>query len=465
MEPSPLAGLKSRFFNWGEKVFGSSSMSFEQILHLLWPLLLDQLFMRILNVLNTTMVSSYGPEAVSAVSIIDSFNYFIANLFIAIATGCTVVVAQFCGRGDRHTASEATAQAVTSSVLIAIFGTAAMLIFPNNVIGFLLGSADPLMQEYARIFLIGSAISYPFFAIIQTILGAMRGSGATKASVYFSSGLNLLNVLLNVLLLFVFRYGVLGLAISTVLSRVIFAVITFIYMLRSNNEFKLKLSNFFVPDMQLQKSILYVAVPTGLEQVFFHAGRILTQVFVVSYGTMSATANAIALPFSNFLQVGGATMQIGVVTIVGQCIGAGRTDEAKRYLKIITLSGVALSAIISLIFAPLLPGFISLYNLPEEAYNKAFWTCILILIATPFTWPGSFIVPAGLRAAGDAGFTSIVSLFCMWIIRVAMGYILGGVLKMDLYGIWIAMLLEWSIRTGIFIVRGRGSKWYQHRVI
>lgn len=465
MEQPPLTRLRTRILGWGNRVYGSSSLDFPQILQLLWPLLLDQLFMRILNVLNTTMVSSYGPEAVSAVSIIDSFNFFVINFFVAIATGCTVVVAQYCGRGDRHTANEAAAQAVGSSVLMALLVCLVLVLFPDFVIGLLLGKADPLMQEHARTFLIGSAISYPFYAMIQTILGAMRGAGATKASVYFSSGLNLANVLGNVVFLNIFRFGVLGLSISTVASRVIFAGLSLLYMLRSNRELALRPQNFLVPNLPLQRSILYVALPTGLEQVFFHAGRILTQVFVVGYGTMSATANAIVLPFSSFLQVCGSTMQMGIVTIVGQCIGAGKTGEAKRYIKIITLTGVVTSALVSLIFVPILPGFLSLYNLPGEAYHKALWTCILVLVGTPVTWPGSFIVPAGLRAAGDAGYTSVVSMLCMWLIRVLLGYFLGTVMGFDLYGIWIAMFAEWIIRSVIFGIRSRGDRWLSHKVI
>lgn len=458
-----LLAIREKLAGWGERTYGSQTISLAQIVRLMWPLFLDQLFMRALSLLNTSMVSSYGPEAVSAVSVIESFNFFLSNIFIAIATGCTVVVAQFCGRGDRQSARETAAQAVSASVLAALIIAAGILLYLNPIIQGLFGEAVPLMHEYAKTFLIGSALSYPFFALIQTVVGAMRGSNNTKASLIFTTGLNVLNLLCNVLFLNIFRFGVFGLAVSILLSRVILAAPTLIYLLRTGEG--LRLNYFFFPNLRLQRSIFYIAAPACLEQVFFHAGRILTQVFVVGYGTMSAAANAITLSFNALTQVGAATISIGIVTVVGQCVGAGDIKAAKHYIKVLTFTGIAVSSLMALFFIPILPFLLLLYNLPDEAYAIAFRMNILALAATPFTWPESFIVPAGLRAAGDVTYTSIVALICMWIVRVGFGYFLGTVRGYHLMGIWVATLLEWAVRALFFALRSKGDKWYRHKVI
>ena len=458
-----------RHSNWllrlVDKGIGGGVMPAQQLLGLLFPLFLDQLFLRIISTLNTSMISSYGVEALSTVSLVDSLNNLMVNLFIGISTGCTVVVAQYFGRRDKKKAVLTAAQAMTSSVGAALVIMTVILLFTRPIANVLCGDGNALFQEYSALFLRASAISYPFFAMIQTGLGAMRGSGDTKTSVYFSTAFNLLNVLFNILFLNVFRFGVLGLSISLVASRAIVAIALLWYMLHSNDENPLRLKHFFNIIPAIQKSIMTVAIPVGLEQIFFHGGRTLVQMYIARLGMMSTAANAAALPFSAILQLLPNTLQMGLVTVAGQCIGAGLIDETKRYIKRFANAAVWTGVFTSVISAFLLPAFLGLYNLPPEAYRMAFIVCIITLVLTPFTWSVSFVYPNGLRAAGDARYTSMVALVCMWSVRVGGGYLIGIVLGYGLYGFWIAMFLEWAVRSVFFASRLRGDKWYRHRVI
>ena len=455
---------QNRFMRMLEKFLGGTVITLPQLFSLIFPLFLDQLFVRAISMLNTSMISSYGTQAISAVSMVDSVNNLMVNLFMAISTGCTVVVAQYCGRRDRENANLTVAQSVTSSVAIALVISLPMIIFPVKVIGLLFGKGDELFQDYAVTFLAASAISYPFFAVIQTILGAMRGSGNTKVSVYFSTGLNVLNVLLNIIFLNVFHFGIWGLSISLIVSRAVTAIVIMFYVMRSGNDYPLKASHFFRLKMNIQRSVMTVAVPTGLEQVFFHGGRIVTQMFIVGFGTISTASNAVAMSFSGFLQLPGATMMMAVVTIAGQCIGAGKIDEAKFYIKRITLLAIIGSGIVSVILGATLPIFLSFFTLPPEAYQLTMKLCIMNFILTPLVWPSSFVTPNGLRAAGDARYTSAIALLTMWIVRVLSGYIFGVVLGFGIMGVWAAMFLEWLVRSVFFLTRIRTDKWY-HPVI
>jgi len=449
----------------GEKTFGGVCMNFRQICDLLWPLFIDQIYLQGINLANTAMIASYGPEAISAVSIVGAFNVFVTSVFIAIATGCAVVVAQYFGRREHENARKAAAQAIVSTLMLTIIISTVIFIFKDTVIMLLLGKGEPLTQEYARIFLIGQTVSFPLYGLMQTVMSALRGAGNTKASIFFSTGINTLNVVLNVLFLYVFRLGVVGLALSVILCRVAFALISILYMLHRKNILYTPLKYYLTFDIPLQLSILFVALPTGLEQIFFHGGRILTQVFIVSFGTASTAANAVGITLNGMLMITGNTLSMALLTITGQCIGMGNIDEAKRYIKLATNTGIVTSAFTSLLILPFVKTYINFYNLSPEVDKIAYGLCLMLLVGTPMTWCVSFITPCGLRAGGDATFSSVVSLICMWSVRVGIGYVLGVIMGYGVYGVWTAMFTEWAIRGVIFHFRARGSKWYRHDVI
>ena len=448
-----------------EKYAGGPCMSGRQILDLLWPLFIDQVYLQGITLINTAMISSYGPEAISAISIIGSFNVFVTNLFVAVATGCAVVVAQYCGRGEPHNASKSAAQAITSTFVITLAVSAALYFMTDAVNELLLGKGAPLTKEYARVFLAGNILSFPLFGITQTVMSALRGAGNTKASIFFSAGINTLNVLLNAVLLYAFNLGVLGLSASVIACRLVFAVLSILYMLYPKNPLYTPPRHYFAVNLPLQRSIMYVAVPTGLEQVFFHGGRIVTQVFIVGFGTMSTAANAVATTYNGLLSVAGSTISAALLTVAGQCVGMGDVEEARKYIFKSTNAGTVACLLTSLISLPLIHPMLAIYNLPPEAYGPAYKASLMVLVGTPITWCFSFVTPSGLRAGGDATFSSVVSLICMWSIRVGLGYLLGVVFRLDLYGIWIAMFTEWAVRGVIFHVRTTGSKWYRHSVI
>jgi putative MATE family efflux protein len=446
-----------------DKHFSSDVMSVPQIIGLIIPLFIEQVLIRVIMMLNSTMVASYGPEAVSAVSMVDSLNNLIINFFVAVATGCTVVVAQYYGRKERENASLTAAQATGSAVLMAILICGILLVFEDQVIGLFFGQGDPLFQEYCATYLMACAISYPFYALIQTAIGAMRGSGNTRTSLYFSVALNALNILFNFIFLNVFRLGILGISISVIACRVLVAGFTLFYMLRSNDE--LKPIHFVKPIFSIQRSVMMVAIPNGLEQLFFHGGRMLTQIFIVGFGTMSTAANAVSFNFQSLTQIVGGTMQLAIVTIAGQCIGAGRVDLVKWYMKNICLASIAGTAVLALIGGLLLPPYVGLFDLPAEANEMALVISYVSLIAVVAFWTTSFVLPGVLRAAGDGNYTSISALLSMWLVRVVLGYVLGVRLGFGIYGVYAAMFIEWPVRSVFYMLRLRGDKWYRHRVI
>ena len=215
----------------------------------------------------------------------------------------------------------------------------------------------------------------------------------------------------------------------------------------------------------LQKSILFIGLPTGTEQIFFNGGKILTQTFIVALGTASMTANAIANSITMLFYIPGNAAQLAAVTIVGQCVGAGSPSDGRSMLRNINKLTIYLQILFAVVFLPFSPLILKMYHASPQVEGVVMQLIFLIAAGIPLFWSRSFITPSGLRAAGDAVFTSAVALTTMWLGRVVMGYVFGLVLHWDIQGVILAMVLEWAVRGIIFGLRLRGEKWYRHKVI
>lgn len=440
-------------------------MDYKQIFAMIIPIFVDSAFIVLISIMNTAMVSSSGVEAVSAVSMVDSINVFIVSVFIAVSTGGTVIVAQYTGSRNPEQASRAAAQSITSVASLSVIICLLVIIFHSPIINFLFGGADAEVIANAKIFLIGSCISYPFIGIYQGVVGALRGVAETKACLVLSVILNLSYFLLNIVLITFLDMGVLGLAISLISARVLGAAVSLIYLLRYNHTLRLKLKSAIALHLPLLKKIMFIGLPFAVEQVFFNGGKLLTQTYIVQLGTLPITVNAIGGSLSMLFQVGGTALSVAIVTVVGQCIGRRDIADARMYIKsFLGLSGiffVFISAILLLLF----PWLIDLYSPPDSIVSDIFQLLLLITIAQPIFWSLSFILPSALRAAGDSKFTSVTSLLTMWVLRVFLGYFLGITLELGVMGVWLAMVIEWAVRGIIFWIRFKGEAWYRHKLI
>lgn len=440
-------------------------MDYKQIFAIIIPIFVDTSFIVLLSILNTAMVSSSGVAAVSAVSMVDSINMFIMNLFIAVATGGTVIVAQYKGSGNQEMVSKAASQAISAVTVAAAAIGALVILFHASALDLLFGNADAEVLHNAKIFLIGSCISYPFIGLYQSITGVLRGVAETKACLVLSVILNVSYFLLNILLITVWDMGVLGLSVSLIAARVIGAAVSVIYLLKYNQSLRFRIKETFRVHLSLVKKIMYIGLPFAAEQMFFNGGKLLTQTFIVPLGTYAITVNAIGGSLTMLFQIGGTALSVAIVTVVGQSIGRKNVEDARKFIKsfiwLSSLFFVFITGIILLLF----PVLVKMYAPPPEIVSDIFAVILLVSFAHPFLWSLSFIMPSALRAAGDSKFTSVASLLTMWLFRIILGYVLGITLGYGIMGIWIAMVAEWGVRGLIFAWRFRGDKWYKHKLI
>lgn len=447
------------------KYFTGETMDYRQIIALFIPILIDQAFIVGLNLVNTAMISSSGVAAVSAVNMVDSLNIFLINVFVAVATGGTVVVAQYKGSGNDSMVSRASAATVTAVAMIALTIGLLIMGFHTPVLNVLFGTASAEVLGNARVYMIGSSISYVGIAVVQAVCGALRGIGKTRASLALSLIMNLLYVLLNIVFITLLHMGVLGMTIAVNIARYVGAACALYYLFKLDVTLHLRIRDLFHFPLSMLRKIMFIGVPFAAEQMFFNGGKLLTQVFIVSLGTYAIATNAISGSLAMVFQIPASAMSLAIVTVVGQCIGRGNIADARKFIKSFLWLGSISLALIGLILMPFFRPLVGLFDPPPEIVDDIFLVLLVNTLAQVPLWAISFILPSALRAAGDSKFTSITSMLTMWLFRVILGYILGITLNFGILGVWLAMNCEWGVRGAIFLWRFRGKKWYAHKLI
>ena len=430
----------------------------QDLRRLIVPLVIEQLLAITGGLFDSVMVSQVGEAAISAVSLVDTVNVLLVNAFSALATGGAVIAGQYLGRREAEKAGHSGAQ------LLLFMGEASLLIMAlfylakGFVLGVVFGQVEPDVAAYANTYYMIVEASIPFLAIYSAGAALFRVMGNSKISMWVSLMMNLINVAGNAILIFGVRMGVEGVAIPTLVSRGVAAVVM-VGLLRRPG-LPLRVEKFTLRhDRYVVKNILRFGVPNGLESSMFQLGKILLLSTVAVLGTASVAANAIGNTVSSFQCVPGNALGLAMVTVVSRCVGAGDYERARSYTKKLLKTTYLFMCGAVLLVLALLPLIMKLYNVSDQAAEyarKIIWMHGLVGMAL---WPTAFTLPQALRAAGDTRFTLVVSTVSMWALRVGLGILLGRFWGFGVLGIWMAMFVDWTLRVALFIPRFRGHKW------
>lgn len=456
-----MASLKAKVKNR----FSGENLPFSYIVSLVIPVVFDQFFLVSFNFINTAMISSSGTAAVSAVNMVGSLHFFLVNFFTAVGLGGTVLMSQYFGRRDYKQLSKICSGTVFGAVLMALLLSGTVLIFHEGMLHLLFGSAEKAVLDNARTYMIGLLICYPMQAVVEGTNGSLRGVGRTKSSLKLSLLMNAMYILLNFLFINTLHMGIRGLTISLNISRFIGMMFAFYTLYVNRGLFYLKRHDFTRPQFSMIRRVIKVSVPFAAESLFFNGGKIIIQMMIVSFGTNIIATNAIASSWIQLSEIIPNALATSLVPIVGQCIGRRNIRDAKKLTKSFVALGMGAFLLVDLTLLPFFSLGMKLFNPPPEIVPNIFRLYLIALVMHFLTWSIGFILPAALRAAGDANFTTVASLLSMWIFRIGMGYLFGVVLGFGLTGIYIVMTVEWGVRGTIFMLRFRGKKWYQHKLI
>ena len=432
---------------------------------LLLPIIVEQLLSSLMGTADTMMVSNIGSAAISAVSLVDSINILVIQALAALAAGGAILCAQYLGSHNQKEANQAARQVLFVMVFLSTALSAFCLIFRDPLLGLIFGKVEADVMSNSKIYFFLTLLSFPFIGLYDAGASIMRSQNNSRNPMLISVISNFLNIGGNAILIFVFGLGVKGAARSTLVSRIFCAVVVILQL--RNDEAPICITNYFSirPDWTLIKKILFIGIPSGIENSMFQFGKLAIQSTVSTLGTVAIAAQAMTNILENLNGIAAIGIGIGLMTVVGQCLGAGRQDEAVYYVK--KLSWLAEAVVITsclLVFILTKPITI-LAGMEPASAGLCLSMITFITIVKPISWVMSFIPGYGMRAAGDVKFSMITSCCTMWLCRVSLCIYLCRVWGFGPIAVWIGMFSDWTLRAIIFGIRFHSGKWLNHHVI
>lgn len=432
---------------------------------LLIPLVIEQILAMLVGMTDTLMVSSAGEAAVSGVALVDMVNYLMITILTAVATGGAVIVSQYLGSRQSDNAEKSAGQLVMISAVISLAIMAICLVFSRQLLQLLFGTVEADVMQAAMTYFLITACSFPMLGIYNASAALFRSAGKTDVTMYISLMMNTVNIIGDFIGVQLLGAGVAGVAVPTLISRGLAAVVITALAFRERNRIVLRWKNIVCWDAPLLGRILRIAVPNGIENGLFALGRVLVTSIVSQFGTVQIAANGVANSIDQIAIVVVNAVNLAIITVVGQCIGAGEPNQAQFYTKKLMKVSYLSTGILGVVVCAALPLILRFYQLSESTMWYAAVLIVMHNILAFALHPTSFNLANSLRAAGDVRFTMYTGILSMLIFRLGSAVLFGILLNLGIIGVWIAMGMDWLARSVAFSVRYAGGKWRTIRSI
>ena len=432
---------------------------------LLCPLVIEQILVMLVGMVDTVMISSVGEAAVSGVGLVDMVNYLVITVLTALTTGGTVVLSQYLGAGKTDRAAFSAGQLMTVSALFSTGIMAVCVLFRGPILHLFFGTVELDVMDAALTYFLVTACSFPFLGIYNAAAAQFRSMSRTNMTMYVSLVMNVVNIVGDFVGVSVLHAGVLGVAVPTLVARGLAALAMSALAFRAKNPLRLSWRNILTWERETVVRILRIAVPGGVENGLFALGKVLVTSIVSGFGTVQIAANGVSNSINQIAIIVVSAVNLAVITVVGQCVGARQYDEAEYYTKkLMNISYIATGVLGELVCLAL-PLILRFYNLEPETLQLAALLIVMHNLMAIALHPTSFNLANSLRAAGDVKYTMYVGVFSMVVFRLGSAYLFGVVLGKGVTGVWIAMGMDWLARSIAFTARYRQKTWQTVRAI
>ena len=435
------------------------------LLALFIPLLIEYGLEFLMGFADSVMVASLGEAAISGVSLVDFLVQLLIFSFSALGTGGAVVAGQYLGNKQVQKAQDSAAQLIWFSTILSTVMMVAVVAARQFLIGILFGQIEADVWAISEMYLYFMALSIPFLAIYNAGAAIFRTTNDASLPMKILLVCDVINVIGNAICIYYLGWDVRGVAIPTVISRLLAAVAILYFITDDDYKLHIKKTLKHKFDFNILRKVLQVGVPYGVENGLFQLGRVLVLSLVSTFGTMAIAANSVGYAIGIFSVLPGFAINLGLTAVISRCVGANDYEQARYYNKKMLVVVVMSHVIVNAIIFAALPLIVSIYGLsPQTAAmtgEMVIWHGIFAIII----WPLSFTLPSTFRGAGDSKSVMYISLAVMFTCRIALSYVIADWMGIGVFGTWIAMFIDWYVRAGIYIYRYFSNKWTEYRVV
>lgn len=426
---------------------------------LTWPIFIEIMLHMLMGNADTLMLSQYSDEAVAAVGVSNQILSVVIVMFGFVAQGAAVLIAQNLGAKKDRTAADISVMAISMNLWFSIGLSVALALGAKWILGLMSLPAELMGEASTYMQVVGGLIFIQ--ALIMTTGAILRSYGYTKDTMKVTIGMNILNVFGNYLVIFgpwgFPVLGVVGVAYSTAISRLLGFVVLLIILIK-RSEGRLQFRNFFRYDKANLKGLLQIGIPSAGEQLSYNASQMAITYFVAQLGTVALTTKVYTQNIMMFIFLFAIAIGQGVQILIGHMVGAGQAEDAyKTGIKSLRLSALVSLTMASVVFVfakPLLGIFTDNPAILE--------TGALLLVLTVILEPGravNIVMISSLRAAGDVKFPVYIGIVVMWGVGVTLAWFLTIFLNLGLIGIWIAFIADEWVRGTFMLRRWRQKNW------
>ncbi len=442
------------------------------ILRLSWPTIIEQMMFTVLNFSDTAMVGALGAVATAAVGITSTSIWLSGSVISAVSVGLSIQLAQSVGAGNYKHAKEIVGQSLLTSL---VAGTLLGLVFFSLHwhLPVWLG-ARPEVVPHAQAYLQIISISLLFNMLSSVFSSLLRCMGDTHTPLKYNFTAIVLNVIFNFLLIFPSRdlhlfgmtipmfgagLGVAGAAWGTALSLAGSATLLFFSLCNKNREIHLLLKKEYLrPDRDILKNMIFLGVPTAMEQFISTSGQVASTRIVSTLGTVAVAANTLAVSAESLSYMPAYGVSVATTTLVSQSIGAEKKEDAMNFGKLANRLGFCAMIFVGILLFLLAEPLIRLFTQDESVIPLAAAMLRIVAIAQPLNASCS-ILSGALRGASDVKSPFLIGIFGMWVLRVPLALLFIFVFHWGLHGYWIAMVIDNMTKGALSIIRFRQGKW------
>lgn len=424
------------------------------------PLILGNIFQNLYTIVDSIIVGNYlGKEALGAVGASFPFIFVLISLVIGVGSGASTVISQYFGARQHENVRKAIDTLFIFFLAASLLVTTAGILLCRQVF-VLLRLPEEMMAEavtYLSVYLSGMF----FFFGFSGISSILRGLGDSRTPLYFMIMSAILNVVLDLLFILVFKWGIAGVAFATVVAEALAFFLAAWYLNKKHPVINLSFRRY-VFDRSIFKSCVRIGLPTGFQQSFVAFGMMAIMGVINTFGTNAVAAYTAAIRIDSFAKMPAMTFSSALSSFVGQNLGAFRPDRAKRGLRTTILFSMGYSLFVSVLIIAFGKPLIRLFS--SDIQVIAIGQDYLVIVSSFYLLLSVMFAFTGfLRGAGATFIPMVTTLISLYLFRIPVAYFLSA--KIGVNGIWWSEPVGWLAGMVILIIYYLSGKWKGKEVV